>query len=102
MNTQPIPLGRSILGMFAGYVLSVVLLMLLVGLCYIELGSEGVFVANSYRDTSLIEILKLACGCVAAIAAGWLAVRIGAHGGHGPCEWLDLMEQTGVAKGALA
>ena len=49
MNGPPIPLGRSILGMFAGYLLSVVLLLLLVALCYIELGSEGVFVTNSYR-----------------------------------------------------
>ncbi len=100
MNTQPIPLGRSILGMFAGYVLSVVLLMLLVGLCYIELGSEGVFVANSYRDTSLFEILKLACGCVAAIAAGWLAVRIG--GMRAAVMLAVLMAVTGLVNGSIS
>jgi hypothetical protein len=100
MNTQPIPLGRSILGMFAGYVLSVVLLMLLVGLCSIELGAEGVFVANSYRDTSLFEILKLACGCVAAIAAGWLAVRIG--GMRAAVMLAVLMAVTGLVNGSIS
>ncbi|NBX31169.1 MAG: hypothetical protein EBR07_00345 [Planctomycetes bacterium] len=100
MNGQLIPLGRSILGMFAGYVLSVVLLLLLVALCYIELGSEGVFVTNTYRDTSLFEILKLACGCVSAIAAGWLAVRIG--GMRAAVMLALLMAATGLVNGSIA
>lgn len=100
MSGQPIPLGRSILGMFAGYLLSVVLLLLLVALCYIELGSEGVFVANSYRDTSLFEILKLACGCVAGIAAGWLAVRIG--GMRAAVMLAVLMAVTGLVNGSIS
>lgn len=100
MNNQPIPLGRSILGMFAGYVLSVVLLLLLVALCYIELGSEGVFVTNTYRDTSLFEILKLACGCVSAIAASWLAVRIG--GMRAAVMLAILMAATGLVNGSIA
>ena len=100
MSSQPIPLGRSILGMFAGYVLSVVLLMFLVGLCYIQLGSERVFVANSYRDTSLFEILKLACGCVAGIAAGWLAVRIG--GMRAAVMLAVLMAVTGLVNGSIS
>ncbi|MCX5639722.1 MAG: hypothetical protein NT059_02765 [Planctomycetota bacterium] len=100
MNSQPIPLGRSVLGMFAGYVLSVVLLLLMVTLCYLELGSDGGFEPGSYRDSSLFEILKLACGFVAAICAGWFACRIG--GKRAAVMLAFLMVVSGVVSGAIA
>jgi hypothetical protein len=100
MNQQPIPLARSILGMFAGYVCSVVLVLFMVGLCYIQLGSDGVFELGTYRDSPLFEALKSVSGFVAAIAAGWLACRIG--GTRAVVMLAILVTITGLVNGSLA
>jgi hypothetical protein len=100
MNQQPIPLARSILGMFAGYVCSVVLVLFMVGLCYIQLGSDGVFELGTYRDSPLFEALKSVSGLVAAIAAGWLACRIG--GTRAVVMLAILVTITGLVNGSLA
>ena len=100
MNQQPIPLARSILGMFAGYVCSVTLVLFMVGLCYIQLGSDGVFEPGTYRDSPLFEVLKSVSGFVAAIASGWLACRIG--GTRAVVMLAILVTVTGLVNGSLA
>jgi hypothetical protein len=100
MNQQPIPLARSILGMFAGYVCSVVLVLFMVGLCYIQLGADGAFAPDTYRDSPLFEVLKSTSGFVAAIAAGWLACRIG--GTRATVMLAVLITVTGLVNGSLA
>lgn len=70
-------MGRKILGVIVGYVVSVVFVVITLALAWMALGASFAYSGDTPHSSTGWCILMLILGFVAAVLAGWVAAWIG-------------------------
>jgi len=73
-------MGRSILGVVAGYVVMFLLIFLTFSAAYLAMGADAAFRAGNYEPSTLWLVVSFALGFLGALAGGctcvWIAKRV--------------------------